>query len=121
MNIKEFSQRSGLSAHTLRYYEKIGLLKGIQRNASGHRYYHLQDLEWANFIIRLKETAMPLCDILQYARLREQGPSTHANRQALLEQHQAKLSTHIQSQQQHLAALEQKINWYHRQVALDLE
>jgi DNA-binding transcriptional MerR regulator len=60
MNIKEFSDRSHVSAHTLRYYEKIGLLTDIQRNSSGHREDNAKDLEWLGFIVRLKETGMSL-------------------------------------------------------------
>lgn len=75
MNMKAFSSLVGLSAHTLRYYEKIGLIKNVQRNSSGHRVYTAKDVKWLEFVIRLKETAMPLEEILEYARLREQGSS----------------------------------------------
>ena len=70
-----------LSADTLRYYEKIGLLNNVQRNSSGHRVYSAKDVKWFEFVIRLKETAMPLEEILEYARLREQGSSTVLERQ----------------------------------------
>lgn len=60
MNMKEFSLLAGLSAYTLRYYEKIGLLKDVRRNSSGHRDYLTKDLEWIGFIKRLKETGMAL-------------------------------------------------------------
>lgn len=46
MNMKEFSHLAGLSAYTLRYYEKIGLLKDVRRNSSGHRDFSTKDLEW---------------------------------------------------------------------------
>ena len=73
MNIKEFSQLVGLSAHTLRYYEKIGLLRNVLRSPSGHRAYTPRDIEWISFVIRLKETGMPLEEILDYAKLRKLG------------------------------------------------
>ncbi len=112
MNMREFSGMVGLSSHTLRYYEKIGLLKSIQRNASGHRVYTQKDLDWVSFIKRLKETGMPLENILQYAVLRGKGVKTTLERQRLLESHQQHLKAHIQQQQQHLLALEEKINLY---------
>ena len=112
MNMSEFSSLVGLSSHTIRYYEKIGLLKNIQRNSSGHRVYSLKDIKWIEFVIRLKETAMPLEEILEYARLREIGSSSVSQRQILLEQHQENLTTHIAQQQSHLAALEDKIKLY---------
>lgn len=112
MNIQEFSSLVNLSPYTLRYYEKIGLLKNIQRSSSGHRAYTLKDLKWIAFVKRLKETAMPLEEILRYARLREIGPSTVLQRQELLEQHKENLKIHITQQQSHLTALEDKINLY---------
>ena len=112
MNVSEFSRLVDLSAHTLRYYEKIGLLKNIQRNSSGHRVYTLKDVTWIEFVKRLKDTAMPLDEILEYAKLRELGPESASQRQALLEQHQQNLREHIEEQQKHLAALEQKISLY---------
>lgn len=112
MNIKEFADLMQVSPHTLRYYEKIGLLKHIQRSASGHRVYTNKDKEWLSFIIRLKETSMPLEAILKYASLRELGAETAQNRQNLLESHREKLKRHIDVQLSHLAALENKIQLY---------
>ncbi|WMN89946.1 MerR family transcriptional regulator [Vibrio parahaemolyticus] len=112
MNMKEFSSLVDLSSHTLRYYEKIGLLKNIQRNSSGHRVYTAKDLKWIEFVKRLKDTAMPLEEILEYAKLREAGSSSVLQRQALLERHKENLRLHIAEQQSHLAALEGKIDLY---------
>ncbi|MDF2156129.1 MerR family transcriptional regulator [Vibrio sp. CAU 1672] len=112
MNMREFSRLVGLSSYTLRYYEKIGLLKNVQRNSSGHRVYTSKDLKWIEFVKRLKDTAMPLEEILEYARLREAGSESVLQRQALLEQHQENLRAHIEQQKSHLAALENKINLY---------
>ncbi|NAZ92875.1 MerR family transcriptional regulator [Vibrio toranzoniae] len=112
MNVSEFSRLVGLSAYTLRYYEKIGLLKNVQRNSSGHRVYTSKDVTWIEFVKRLKDTAMPLDEILEYAKLRELGPESTSQRQVLLEQHQQNLRTHIEEQQKHMAALEAKISLY---------
>ena len=112
MNMKEFSLRVGLSAHTLRYYEKIGLIKNIQRNASGHRSYTKKEVDWVGFIVRLKETGMALENILQYAELRAIGAITVFERQQLLERHKEQLQVHIMLQQNHLEALDRKIDLY---------
>lgn len=95
MNIQKFSKLINLSAHTIRYYEKIGLLKQIGRNSSGHRYFTEKDIIWVGFIKRLKETGMPLNDILQYAILREQGDSTCQLRMEMLQQHAIQLQKKI--------------------------
>ena len=92
MNIGQFAVLTGLSAHTLRYYEKIGLLQSVVRNASGHRDYAEKEAQWIEFINRLKETGMPLKQILTYAELRAQGDTTAGQRQQLLEQHAAQLA-----------------------------
>ncbi|WP_259395299.1 MerR family transcriptional regulator [Shewanella sp. SR43-8] len=112
MNMKAFSTLAGLSSYTLRYYEKVGLLNKIQRNSSGHRVYTAKDLAWITFIKRLKDTGMPLVKIQEYAQLRALGQSTVLDRQQLLEHHKDQLQAHIERQQQHLLALENKINLY---------
>lgn len=112
MNIQAFSQFTQLSAHTLRYYEKIGLIKNIERNISGHRYFTQKDADWVEFIKRLKETDMPLKQILSYAELREAGPSTSVKRMQMLEDHAISLEANIKDQLNHLAMLKIKIKYY---------
>lgn len=115
MNIKAFSELTGLSAYTLRYYEKIGLLKNVQRTPSGRRVYTTKEVEWVRFIVRLKETGMPLSDILRYAELRACGTVSHFERQHLLEEHRKQLKAHLDVQLNHLKALDIKIEWYKTQ------
>ena len=116
MSVQQFAARTGLSAHTLRYYEKIGLLRQVARDASGCRVYGPRDLEWVGFILRLKETNMALDDIIRYADLRELGDSTLEARQALLEAHAAKLQERLQRDREHLDALQKKIELYRQQT-----
>ncbi|MCI0919674.1 MerR family transcriptional regulator [Pseudomonas stutzeri] len=116
LSIQQFAARTGLSADTLRYYEKIGLLRHVARDASGFRVYGPRDLEWVTFVLRLKDTGMPLEDITRYADLREQGETTLAARQALLEAHAARLQARLQRDQEHLDALQAKIELYRRQT-----
>ena len=112
MNIREFAIQTGLSAHTLRYYEKIGLLTGVLRNSSGHRQFTAKDLEWVRFIVRLKETGMPLEQILAYAQLRAAGDSTLEQRQRMLQEHRDTLKAKIENELAHLQALDAKIQYY---------
>jgi len=116
LSIQQFAQRTGLSADTLRYYEKIGLLRHVARDASGFRVYGPRDLEWVGFILRLKDTGMALDDIIRYADLRERGESTLAARQALLEAHAAKLQARLERDREHLTALQAKIARYRQQT-----
>ncbi|WP_226685449.1 MerR family transcriptional regulator [Stutzerimonas stutzeri] len=117
LSIRQFAARTGLSADTLRYYEKIGLLRQVARDASGFRVYGPRDLEWIGFILRLKDTGMALDDIIRYADLREHGDATLAARQALLEAHAARLQKRIQRDREHLDALQAKIALYRQQTS----
>ncbi|MBS9723506.1 MerR family transcriptional regulator [Stutzerimonas stutzeri] len=117
LSIRQFAARTGLSADTLRYYEKIGLLRQVARDASGFRVYGPRDLEWIGFILRLKDTGMALDDIIRYAELRECGDTTLAARQALLEEHATRLQERIQRDHDHLDALRAKIALYRQQTS----
>lgn len=117
MNVIEFSRRVGVSPHTIRYYEKIGLLGDIQRLANGHRYFSEKDVKWIEFVQRLKDIGMPLEQIHWYAEMRAQGDSTISARQQLLYRHAQQLKKSIAAQQQHLNRLNDKIALY--QSAID--
>jgi DNA-binding transcriptional MerR regulator len=125
MNIKEFSKVSGISAHTLRYYEKIGIFQEVRRNASGHRDFTENDILWAEFINRLKETGMPLEQIKQYAVLRKQGETTANARMNLLQDHANALKRKISEEKKHLRKINEKIKYYDKiisdKIPLDLE
>lgn len=125
MNIQEFSRLSGISAHTLRYYEKIGIFHPVNRNASGHRDYCDKDILWAEFIKRLKETGMVLRQIKYYADLRSEGDSTVYTRMELLKNHANELKKKIAQEKHHLQKINEKISFYEtaitRKVSLDLE
>ncbi len=112
MLIQHFASLTGLSAHTLRYYEKIGLLRPVHRDGNGHRHFTEADVEWVQFIKRLKDTGMPLRDILSYAELRAAGSSTLATRRALLYAHAQQLEARLARDTAHLQRLQEKIAIY---------
>ena len=112
MRIGELAAISGLSAHTIRYYERIGLMPAASRSGSGHRSYDPQTLVWIEFLGRMKTTCMPLRDMLRYARLRELGAGTEAERQALLAAHRDAVLAHVDDLRDCLAVLDAKIAGY---------
>lgn len=114
MKIGELAQQSSLSAHTLRYYERIGLLPRAHRNSSHQRDYDDSVLIWIEFLRRLKSTGMSIKDMLRYAKLREKGPSTETERQNLLEIHRDQVKTHLVELQNCLLVLDSKIAGYAR-------
>jgi DNA-binding transcriptional MerR regulator len=112
MKIGELAKRSGLSAHTIRYYERIGLLPYADRDQSGQRDYDASILIWMTFLDRLKTVGMPIREMLHYAALRERGVVTEAERCALLERHRERVRAHVADLQACLLVLDTKIAGY---------
>ncbi len=111
MTISQLSEKTGLSSHTLRYYEKIGIIRDIEKDC-GKRFYSRQDVLWVEFIVRLKKTGMPLREIKTYARLRYEGDNTISERKLMLINHKARLKNEIKKLRESLSALETKIETY---------
>jgi DNA-binding transcriptional MerR regulator len=112
VNISEFAKRCGLTPHTLRYYERIGLLGSVARLANGHRSFGPRDVEWVEFLHRLRSTGMSIGEMLRYAELRARGDSTLAERKQMLAQHADRLAADLREQQAHLSVVRQKIAIY---------
>lgn len=113
----EVVQRSGFSLDTLRYYERIGLLDGIGRSASGHRRFSEDHLEWLGVLRCLRDTGMPIAEMRRYAESAREGDRTLAERLTLLTAHETRVEQHIaelRAQQEHLR---EKIAWYRGQLA----
>ncbi|WP_373844812.1 MerR family transcriptional regulator [Clostridium sp.] len=113
--IGEFSEKIGLSIDTLRYYEKIGLIYPNRDNIN-RRVYCEKDIEWLNFIFRLKETNMPIKEIQYYSKLRYEGDSTLSERLKLLEKQMDRLYTQKSNIENNIVHLEKKINTYKKMI-----
>lgn len=111
LSIDEVSKRTGLTAHTLRYYERIGLIAPVRRTG-GQRRYAAADLDWIAFLLRLRTTRMPVSSMQEFARLRAAGPPTVTQRRALLERHLASALAEMDAMQQAAQALQAKIGHY---------
>ncbi|ANH74154.1 merR regulatory family protein [Ralstonia insidiosa] len=111
LTIAQVAEATGLSTHTLRYYERIGLLDSVQRRDNGHRVFRAEDMTWLAFLLRLRDTGMPIAQMLQYAALRRQGDSlaSVSARQRLLELHAAALEAEQRARAETLAVLREKI------------
>src|SRR5262245_65630979 len=112
LSIAEAAEVSGLSPHTLRYYERAGLLEPVGRNGSGHRRYRTSDLELIRFLTRLRATGMPIREVRRYAELMQAGDATNAERLALLEQHRDAVIAGLETTAKSLELIEWKINFY---------
>lgn len=91
MKIANAAQASGLAAHTIRFYEKSGMLPDIARGPDGHRRFSTQDIDWLTLLASLRETGMPVRTMTHFARLYRQGDTTVAERKEILGAHQADL------------------------------
>lgn len=109
LTIQQVSQCTGLSIDTLRYYERIGLLGPVNRADNGHRRYTQHDLAWLDLLMRLRQTDMPIAQMLQFAQLRRQGAATATERRIILEQHQRSLELRMHELEQHMTVLQKKI------------
>lgn len=116
-SIGAFAEATGLSVDTLRYYDRAGLLHPA-RSSSGYREYTDQDLSWAAFVLRLRSTGMPIREIAEYAKLREQGDGTMPERLEMLEKHEETLAAQLEALCENMAALRGKIAWYRTQIAV---
>ena len=112
MKIGELARRSGLTAYTIRYYERIGLLPYAARNGSAQRDYDASILTWIEFLGRMKATGMPIRDMLRYAALRESGEATEAERRELLAVHRERVRADLAELQANLLVLDAKIAGY---------
>ncbi|MCS6759183.1 MAG: MerR family transcriptional regulator [Candidatus Devosia euplotis] len=112
MKISELATRTGFSAHTIRYYERIGLMPVAQRDDSEHRFYDELALVWVEFLGHLKTTGMPIRDMLDYARLRAAGVGTEGRRKAMLAHHRDAVAQRVVALSQCLDVLDAKIADY---------
>lgn len=112
LTIADTAALTGLSPTTLRYYERIGLIDHVERTADGHRRYRQADLAWLAFLLRLRTTAMPIRQMLHFARLRRGGQATVRDRLELLRQHEASVRQQHEAVMRSLAAISDKIVHY---------
>ena len=112
---RQAAEKCGLTQHTLRWYERIGLLDRIDRTADGRRRFSDADLDWLVLLSRLRATGMPVRDMQRYAELVRSGAG-QPERLELLQRHRERVSQALLEQQECLHLLDTKIATYRRQV-----
>lgn len=114
----QVADETGFSLDTLRYYERIGLLERIRRNAAGQRRFTDEDLGWLGMIRCLRDTGMPIAEMLRFAELTRAGDHTIPDRIALLEAHDRNVEAQIVNLREKQGAIQRKIGYYRDVVAL---
>jgi DNA-binding transcriptional MerR regulator/catechol 2,3-dioxygenase-like lactoylglutathione lyase family enzyme len=112
--LAEVSARTGLSAYTLRYYEQEGLLPKVARSSGGQRRYRQLDLDRLWFLLRLRDTAMPIATMRRFAELRREGESGWAARLSLVLDHRSAVRQRLALLRENLVAIDQKIHRHRR-------
>lgn len=113
LSIAEAAEQTGLTAHTLRYYERDGLmLRAVDRSATGHRRYDEADLTWINLLTCLRGTGMPISEVRRYAALVRAGDGNETERLDLLREHRRRVLAQLAEVQDHLGAIDRKIGIY---------
>jgi DNA-binding transcriptional MerR regulator len=125
LGIAQAASLIGLTAHTLRYYERIGLTAPPARGADGRRRYSEADLTWLRLITRLRSTGMSVADMCRYGELVREGPSTVTERRGMLKAHRDGVRERIAELQRDLDMIDLKIETYqameHDSVAVGQE
>jgi DNA-binding transcriptional MerR regulator len=111
-SITETADMTGLTAHTLRYYERIGLLDPVDRGPDGRRRFREADLAWLSFLTRLRTTGMPIREMREFADLRRLGDATASARLELLQRHREAVRHRIAELTDCLTALDAKVDHY---------
>jgi DNA-binding transcriptional MerR regulator len=92
LTVQQVVEKTGLSEHTLRYYERAGLIPPIQRASNGHRRYTEEDIGWLNFVKRLRSAGMPIVQVQRYVMLQQHGGLTLEERLEMLREHRRAVS-----------------------------
>ncbi|AQM59681.1 MerR family transcriptional regulator [Clostridium baratii] len=112
MNIKEASEKNDISADTLRYYERIGLIPPVHRNESGYRDYTEEDCKWIYFAKVMRSAGISVESLIEYVSLFQRGEETVSARKEILKGEREKLAEKIENMQEVLNKLDKKIDGY---------
>ena len=120
LSISDAADATGLSAHTLRYYERAGLmLDPVERAPSSHRRYTEDEIRWVTLLTRMRSTGMPIRRIRAYADLVRAGEGNEPERLALLEAHRDSVLEKLDEMRSNLAAVDYKIALYRAKLEGD--
>jgi DNA-binding transcriptional MerR regulator len=116
LTIQEVAQATGLTPHTLRYYERIGLIHPIRREENTRRCYTADDVGWINFLMKLRATGMSIKDMQRYAELQRQGDETLPERVEMLKSLRDQVEAHLEELNENLKLVHYKIEFYQKIV-----
>jgi DNA-binding transcriptional MerR regulator len=116
LTIQEVAQATGLTTHTLRYYERIGLIHPINREENTRRCYTADDVGWIDFLLKLRATGMSIKDMQRYAQLQRQGDETLPERVEMLKALRDNVEARMEELNEHLKLVRYKIDYYQQVI-----
>ncbi|AIQ13064.1 MerR family transcriptional regulator [Paenibacillus durus] len=116
LTIKEAAEQTGLTVHTLRYYEQEGLLRALKRDERGNRLFEPEDLDWLYFIRCLRDTEMPVAKVKHFAELAFKGDHTMRERLQILQDHKRSTERKVEEMNSFLEKITHKTEWYENLV-----
>ncbi|MEU9519636.1 MerR family transcriptional regulator [Streptomyces sp. NPDC048224] len=118
LSIGAVAERTGLSVHALRFYEREGLLVGpVRRTSGGRRRYTSVDVDWLLICVKLRESGMPLADLKRFAELVRRGPGNEAERLRLLDAHRQRVDAQIRALEECRSVIAWKVGVYAEHLA----
>jgi len=111
-SIKQVAEKVDLTAYTLRYYEKEGLLPSVERDEHGNRVFDDSDIEWITLICCLRDTGMPVAEIKRYVGLCMEGNKTINIRRQIILEHKYKVEKKIEEMKKYLVKIDKKLKYY---------
>lgn len=118
LSVREAAEKTGLTGHTLRYYERIGLIWEVARDGVGHRRYASHQIDWLLLLTRLRATGLPIAGMVRYAELVRSGGGERA-RLDLLRAHRVQVRAKLAELSADLTLIDHKIQTYERRVCAE--
>jgi len=120
LTIQQVAKATGLTTHTLRYYERIGLIHPINREENTRRCYTVDDIGWIEFLLKLRATGMSIKDMQRYAELQRQGDETLPERVQMLKTLRDNVEARIHELNENLSLVSYKIDYYSKIIEENL-
>ena len=116
MTIKEVSEKFDITADTLRYYERVGLIPPVARNASGNRDYQEKDVDWVEHTVCMRNAGVPIEALIEYVKLFQMGDATFEARCQLLKEQYEQLDEQKKQIENTMERLQYKISKYENAI-----
>ncbi len=109
---KEVAAETGLSVHTMRYYEQLGLIHGVQRDHNGYRQYSESDIKWFQVIRHFRDMGLPIKEMQQFQSMPKNAPGSAAARREFMEEYRVKVVEQMAELQSTLDKVDGKIEFF---------